>query len=48
MTMECLVKFFSPQNTAGVSHEKGVAVISQTIVVNDDHDSSIKKTVIKL
>ncbi len=31
MPMEGLVKFFSLQDTAGVSQEKGAAVISQTI-----------------
>ncbi len=30
------VTLFSPQNTAGVSQKKGVAVMSQTIVVNGD------------
>ncbi len=34
MSMEGQVKFFSPQNTAGVSQEKGE--ISQTIAVNGD------------
>ncbi len=32
--MEGRVQFFNPQNTAGVSQEKGIAVICQTIVVN--------------
>ncbi len=41
--MEGQVKFFSPQNTAGVSQEKGVAVTSQTIEVNGDQVSNIKK-----
>ncbi len=41
--MEGLVKFFSPQNTAGVSQEKGVAVMSQTVVVNGDQVSNVKK-----
>ncbi len=36
MPGECRVKFFSPQNAAGVSQEKGVAVISQTIEVDGD------------
>ncbi len=31
MLMEGWVKLFSPQNTAGLSKEKGVVVISQTI-----------------
>ncbi len=34
MLMEGWVKIFSPQNAAGVSQKKGIAVISQTIVVN--------------
>ncbi len=34
--MEGHVKFFSPQNTAGVSQEKSAAVISQSVVVNGD------------
>ncbi len=38
-----LVKCFSPQNTAGVSQEKGVAVIPQTTEVNSDQFSN-KKT----
>ncbi len=37
------VKFFGPQNTTGVSHEKGVAVISQTIKVNGDYVLNVKK-----
>ncbi len=36
MLMEGQVKFFSQQNTAVVSQEKGIAVISQIIVVNGD------------
>ncbi len=36
MLIEGQVKIFNSQNTAGVSSEKGVAVISQTIVVNGD------------
>ncbi len=43
MLMEGQVKFVSPQNTAGVSQEKGVAVISQKIEVNSDQCSNIKK-----
>ncbi len=34
--MEGQVDSFSPQNSAGVLQEKGVAVISQTIEVNGD------------
>ncbi len=44
MLMEGWVKFFSPQNTAGGSQEKGVAVIPQTIDVNGDQVSNVKKT----
>ncbi len=40
--MEGQVKFFSPQNTAGVSKEKGLAVISQIIAVDGDQDSNVK------
>ncbi len=36
---EVYVKFLSPQNSAGVSQDKGIAVISQTIVVNGDQFS---------
>ncbi len=36
MPMEGRVKFFSPQNTAGVSEEKGTEVISKTMEANDD------------
>ncbi len=36
MLMNNGVKFFSPQNTAGVSQENSIAVISQTIEVNGD------------
>ncbi len=42
MLMEGRVEFLSPQNTAGVAQEKGVAVISQTNVMNGDIDSSVK------
>ncbi len=37
------VTFFSPQNAAGDSHEKSIAVISQTIEVNGEWDSNKKK-----
>ncbi len=37
MLMEGQVKFFSPQNAAGVSQEIGV-----TIVLNGDQNSSVK------
>ncbi len=43
MSMEGRVKFFSPQNTAEVLQEKGIAVISQTIEVNSDQDSNERK-----
>ncbi len=36
------VKIFSPQNTAGISQEKGVAVISSTIEVNGDLYLNVK------
>ncbi len=39
MPMEGWVKFFSPRNTAGVSQEKGVAVMFQTTVMNGDKDT---------
>ncbi len=39
MPMEGLVKFLSPQNTVGVSQEKGVAV---TVEVNGDQVSTVK------
>ncbi len=45
MLMEGQVNFFSPQNTAGVSQEKDVAVKSQTIEVNGDWDSNIKNNI---
>ncbi len=35
MQIEDSLKFFSPQNTAVVSQEKVVLVISQTTVVSD-------------
>ncbi len=47
MPMEGQVKFFSPQNTAGVSQEKGAAVITQTIEVNGDQLSNMKKYLVK-
>ncbi len=34
--MEGQVKFFIPQNSAAVSQEKRIAVMSQTIAVNSD------------
>ncbi len=36
MLMEGWVKFISPQNTTGVSQEKGIAVVSQIIEMNGD------------
>ncbi len=47
MPLEVLVKFFRPQNTAGVSKEKGIAGTSQTIVVNGKRDANVKKIKIK-
>ncbi len=44
MLMEDRLKFFSPQNTVGVSLEKDVVAISQTIAVNGDQVSHIEKT----
>ncbi len=41
--MEGQVKFYSPQNTAKVLQEKGIAVISQTVVVNGDQVLNVKK-----
>ncbi len=34
--MDGWVKFFSPQNTAGVSQDQGLAVMSQTTEANGD------------
>ncbi len=42
MLIEGQGKFFRPLNAAGVSQEKGVAVISQT-VINGDYDSKVKR-----
>ncbi len=42
MQMEGQIKFFIPQNTSGVSQEKGVAVIPQTIEVKGDQVSNEK------
>ncbi len=39
MPMEGQIKFFSPQNTAGVLQEKGVAVTFLTIEANGDQVS---------
>ncbi len=36
MLTEDWVKFFSPQSTDGVLQEKGVAGMSQAVVVNGD------------
>ncbi len=41
MLMEGQAKFFSPQISAGVSQEKGVAVISQTTEANGDKYSNV-------
>ncbi len=43
MLMEGHKKFFSSQNSAGVLQEKGIAVISQTIAMNGDQFSNVKK-----
>ncbi len=43
MPMEGQEKVFSPQNTAGVSKEKGVAVISHTSEANGNQVSKLKK-----
>ncbi len=43
MLIERQVMSFSPQNTAGVSEEKRVTVISQTTETNGDQDSNIWK-----
>ncbi len=37
------VKFFNPQNTAGVLQEKGVAIISRIVVVTSDWDLKFKQ-----
>ncbi len=42
MLMEGRLKFFTTQNSAGVSQEKDIAVISQTIKVNGDQVSNVK------
>ncbi len=41
MLTEGQVKFFSQRNTAGDSLQKGVVVISRTIVMNGDQISDI-------
>ncbi len=46
MLTERRVKSSSPQNTAGVSQEKGVTVISQTIETNGDQVSNVKIIII--
>ncbi len=47
MPMEGPVKFCSPQNAAGVSKEKGVAVMPQTMEVNGDQDLNVTENIIK-
>ncbi len=47
MPNEGWVKFLSPRNTVGVLQGKGMAVMSQTFVVNGDYDSVVKKYIIK-
>ncbi len=42
MLIERQVKSFSPQNTAGVSQEKGITVIFQTIETNGYQVSNVK------
>ncbi len=48
MPMEGWVKFFSSRKTAGVSQEKAVAVISQTIEVNGDQVWNVKQNTLKI
>ncbi len=43
---EVWVKFFSPHKTAGVLKEKGIAIISQAIVMNSDQFSNVKKIIV--
>ncbi len=43
MLIERWVNFLSPQKAAGVKQEKDVAIISQTIEVNGDQVSNMKK-----
>ncbi len=43
MPMGGWVKLFTPQNTAEVLQQKGIAVISQTIKVNGDKNLNIEK-----
>ncbi len=44
MLIEGRQKFFSPQNSVGVSQEKVVAVISQIVQVNADQFSNANRT----
>ncbi len=44
MPMGGCMKFFTPKNTAGVSQEKGTAVISKTIKENGDHVQNVRNT----
>ncbi len=44
MLIERQMKSFSPQNPAGVSQEKSVAVIFQTIEINGKQVSNVKKS----
>ncbi len=43
MPTEGRAKFLSPQNTAGVSQEKDISIISLTIEVNGDKVSNTKE-----
>ncbi len=45
--MESQVKFWSPQNTAGVSREGGVALISHIIKAYGGQDSNVHKVIMK-
>ncbi len=47
MLMEGWVKFFSPQNSAGVSQENSIAVISKTVQVNGDQEPNVQKYFMK-
>ncbi len=42
MPLEARMKVFTPLNTAGVSQEKGIAVIYHAMEVKGDRDSNIK------
>ncbi len=42
MPIEGPIKFFSPQNTAGVLWVQGITVISQAVSVHGDQVSNVK------